>query len=201
MEADPELPRFTLVFDREAYSPKFFGELWSKFRVAVVTYRKNVPDKWTDSDFTEHQIDIDSNKVKMELCEKEIEIDNVKLREVRKKNNDSHQTSIVTTNKKLSPINIAIRMFSRWTQENFFKYLRNEYGLDHIVHYLINEINPDFKVVNPLHRKLTNKLKAIREKISRKMAKLYELVNENLTEDADQTETFLNKQSKYYSGL
>lgn len=35
LEADPDLPRFTLVFDREAYSPTFFAKLWHKWRIAV----------------------------------------------------------------------------------------------------------------------------------------------------------------------
>ncbi len=62
---------------------------------------------------------------------------------------------------------IAVKMFSRWTQENFFKYLRSDYALDHIVHYLVTKINDDFEVVNPPHRKLTNTLKKLREKITR----------------------------------
>ena len=194
LEADPDLPRFTLVFDREAYSPVFFQKLWYEYRVAILTYRKNVKDKWPESDFTEYKIEIDANEVKMNLCEKEVELNNVKLREVRKKNTDSHQTSIITTNKKLTTILIAIKMFTRWTQENFFKYLRNDYDLDRIVHYLINEINDDFKVVNPSHRKLTNKLKKIREKIARRKAKLYELIHKNLDDDMDKTETNFKKQ-------
>ena len=196
LEADPDLPRFTLVFDREVSSPEFFGKLWSEYRVAVLTYKKNAKDKWEESDFTEHEIEIDSNKVKMELCEKNIEWNNVELREIRKKNNNSHQTSIITTNKKLTTILIAIKMFCRWTQENFFKYLRSDYDLDRIVHYLVNEINKDFEVVNPLHRKLTNILKKTREKIARRKAKLYELIHENLNGDADETEKNVDKQSK-----
>ena len=196
LKADPDLPKFTLVFDREISSPEFFGKLWSEHRVAILTYKKNVKDKWTESNFTEHEVEIDSNKVKMELCEKNIEWNNVKFREVRKKNNDSHQTSIVTTNKKLTTAFIAVKMFSRWTQENFFKYLRSDYDLDKIVHYLVNEIDNDFKVVNPLHRKLTNKLKKTREKIARRKAKLYELIHKNLNDDADKTEDNFNKQSK-----
>ncbi|MBC8179545.1 hypothetical protein H8E88_00330 [candidate division KSB1 bacterium] len=196
LEADSDLPRFTLVFDREISSPKFFGKLWSEHRVAVLTYKKNVKDKWVESDFTEHVVEIDSNKVKMELCEKTIELDNVEFREIRKKNNSSHQTSIITTNKKLITVLIAIKMFSRWTQENFFKYLRKDYDLDRIVHYLVNKIDDAFKVVNPLHRKLTNKLKKIREKIARRKARLYELIHENLNDDPDKTEKNFIKQSK-----
>ena len=52
LDADKNLPRFTLVFDREAYSPKFFEKLWNRYRVAVITYRKNVKDLWDEKDFT-----------------------------------------------------------------------------------------------------------------------------------------------------
>jgi len=196
LKADPDLPRFTLVFDREISSPEFFDKLWSEYRVAILTYKKNVKDKWPESDFTEHEIKIDSNKIKMELCEKNIKWNNVKLREARKKNNNSHQTSIITTNKKLTLILIAIKMFSRWAQENFFKYLRSDYDLDRIVYYLVNEIDNDFKVVNPLHRKLTNKLKKTREKIARRKAKLYELIHKNLNDNANKTEKNFIDQSK-----
>lgn len=196
LEADPDLPRFTLVFDREISSPEFFSKLWSEYRVAILTYKKNVTNKWPESDFTEHEVEIDSNKIKMELCEKNLKWNNVKLREIRKKNKDSHQTSIITTNKKLTTILIAIKMFSRWAQENFFKYLRSDYDLDRIVHYLVNKINDDFKVVNPPHRKLTNKLKKVREKIARRKAKLYELIHLNLNLDSDKTEDNFKKQSE-----
>lgn len=193
---DPDLPRFTLVFDREISSPKFFAHLWSEYRVAILTYKKNVKDKWDDNDFTEHEVKIDNNKVKMELCEKTTKWDKVEFREIRKKNSIKHQTSIITNNKKLATIFIAIKMFSRWTQENFFKYLRSDYALDHIVHYLVNNINDDFEVVNPPHRKLTNILKRLREKITRKEASLYKLIEENVSEDLDKTQTYMNKQNK-----
>lgn len=196
LEANPELPRFTLVFDREVSSPKFFGELWTKYRVAVVTYKKNVKDKWPATDFEEHIAEIDANEVKMKLCEKNIEMDGVSMREIRKENTDQHQTSIITTNMMLATIMVAIKMFTRWTQENFFKYLRADYDLDKIVHYVTNEINKDFKVVNPTYRKLTYQIKKTAEKISRRKAKLFDLINQNIKEDVDKTPENINKQSQ-----
>lgn len=44
MEENPQHPLFTLVFDREAYSPVFFKRLWEEHRIAVLTYRKNVKE-------------------------------------------------------------------------------------------------------------------------------------------------------------
>ena len=196
LESDPDLPRFTFVFDREISSPKFFAKLWNEYRVATLTYRKNVKDKWDDKVFKKHHLKIDSSKVTMNLCEKDIELDDVKFREIRKKNSDSHKTSIITNNKKLSTILIAIKMFSRWMQENFFKYMRSDYDLDQIVHYLVNEINSDFKVVNPPHRKLTNLLKNLREKITRAESKLFRLIKESVDNDIDTTEIDSKEQIK-----
>ncbi|MCK5539072.1 MAG: hypothetical protein KAI79_19780 [Bacteroidales bacterium] len=196
LEEDADLPRFTLVFDREISSPKFFAQLWTEYRVAILTYKKNVKDKWDNDDFVEQKIQIDNNEVVMELSEKTIEWDHVEFREIRKKNSDSHQTSIITNNKKLTAVLVAIKMFSRWTQENFFKYLRSDYALDHIAHYLVNEIDSEFEVVNPPHRKLTNILKKLRERIVRKEAKLYTLIKQNIDAGIDQTQTYLNKQAK-----
>jgi len=44
METDQDVPLFTLVFDREAYSPELFYTLWTKYRIAVITYRKYAKD-------------------------------------------------------------------------------------------------------------------------------------------------------------
>jgi hypothetical protein len=45
MASSADYPRFTLVFDREGYSPAFFKHLWDSYRIAVLTCRKNVKDE------------------------------------------------------------------------------------------------------------------------------------------------------------
>ncbi len=97
LEADLLLPRYTLVFDREAYSPKLFGQWWKSHRVVVITYRKNVKDHWEETEFTGQEIETEMGTTRMHLHEKEIEIGGVKMREVRKLNPDGHQTSVLTT--------------------------------------------------------------------------------------------------------
>jgi prepilin-type processing-associated H-X9-DG protein len=192
--ADPDLPRFTLVFDREGYSPELFGQLWDQHRVAVITYRKNVKDLWAESDFKAQTIEIEGNNVSMEIAEKETILDGVGMREIRKKSESGHQTSIVTTNKKLTLLFVAVHMFARWAQENFFKYLIQEYDIDRIVNYAVNQINDDFKVVNPIYSKLTNSIKKTREKISRRQSNLYQAIHQNVSDSADKTERNLQKQ-------
>jgi len=49
-------------------------------------------------------------------------------------------------------------MFERWRQENFFKYLREEYALDALLDYGVVPDNPAREVPNPHRRALTAKL-------------------------------------------
>ena len=58
LENDPELPRFTVVFDREAYSQFFFQKLWNEYQIAALTYRKNVKDLWDEKDFQQYDVEI-----------------------------------------------------------------------------------------------------------------------------------------------
>lgn len=196
LEADTDLPRFTIVFDREGYSPVYFGALWKEHQVAVITYRKNVKDSWEEKEFANLQIEIHGVKTEMRLCEKQIELDGNIMREVRRLAKDGHQTSIITNNKKLTTEMIAVYMFSRWTQENFFKYLRQEYDFDRMAQYVIEQLDSDLKVVNPEYNNLSYKLKKLREKINRRRAKLYILYEENVDDNLDNTPKNIKKQSE-----
>jgi hypothetical protein len=197
---DPDLPRFTIVFDREAYSPVFFQKLWEQHRVAVITYRKNVKDKWDEKDFAQYTVDVDGNDTKMYLAEKPVTLNNVAMREIRRLSGE-HQTSVITTNKKLSVLMVAIYMFSRWTQENFFKYLRQDYDFDRMLQYAVEQVDKEFVVNNPEYNNITYKIGKTREKISRKKAALYVLQEQNLRDDLDKTNGNLRKQLKIKEGL
>ena len=200
LELDKSLDIFTVVFDREGYSPKYFGQLWQK-RIAVITYRKNVKDQWREDDFKEYQVEVDGAQTKMFLCEKEVELDSVKMREVRRLTDSGHQTSIITTNKKLSIESIAAYMFSRWCQENFFRYMRLEYDLDKIYQYAVKEINKEVMVVNPDHSKLSYQIKKLSEKINRRRAELYKIQEDSFLDDLDNAPKYEKKQAKIIAEL
>jgi len=193
-EESSEEPLFTIVFDREAYSPEFFGRLWEKYRIAVLTYRKNVTDKWEESDFAPYQIVIEANKLEMDLAEKQIELDQVKMREVRRLGAHGHQTSVLTTHPGLSINMVALYMFSRWSQENFFRYMRQDYVFDKISQYTVEQLDDNFQVNNPAHSKLDYQIKKTREKIARRQAVLYKLKEESADTDLDQTPKQIQKQ-------
>jgi len=196
LDADKDLPLFTIVFDREGYSPVFFKKLWDTYRIAVITYRKNVTELWDECDFKTKSVEIDGDVVEMDLCEKEVQLNEVPLREIRKKSDNGHQTSVITTNKKLSVMLIALYMFARWSQENFFRYMRQEYDLDRLYQSIVVNVDSELEVVNPEHSKLTYVLKKTREKIKRREAILYQLKVENIEDTMAKTGTNFRKQMK-----
>jgi tRNA A-37 threonylcarbamoyl transferase component Bud32 len=173
MEECEDIPVFTLIFDREAWSPVLFAELWNNYRIAVITYRKNVTGQWDESLFTECEVITSMGETAMKLHEQDFCHEQCTMREVRKLCDDGHQTGIVTTNKILSIESIASHMFARWAQENFFRYMRQEYALDKIIQYSVDNLDSNFKVVNPEYNNISYRIKKEREKVSRRKAKLY----------------------------
>lgn len=80
IDADPLMPRYSLVFDREAYSPEFFSRIWILYRVAVITYRKYAKDLWEETEFEEMQVETELGTIDMLLCEREVELNGIKIR-------------------------------------------------------------------------------------------------------------------------
>ncbi len=201
LENDPDLPRFTIIFDREGYSPAFFNKLWNEHRVAVITYRKNVKDNWSEKDFSMLTVEKDGIKTKMKLTEKQVELNNFTMREIRKLSDDGHQTSIITSNKKLDMPEVAKTMFSRWTQENFFKYMRCDYDFDRLMQYVVEQVDSNLIVANPEYNNLCYYIKKLREKISRRRAILQKLIDENLKDALENTVSQLKKQAEEKEAL
>jgi len=173
MDENPDYPLFTLVFDREAYSPALFKRLWVKYHIAVLTYRKHVKDEWEEADFKEVNVDVCLGETKMKLHEKEVTLDNYSMREVRRYTSTGHQTSIITNNKILTISLIACYMFGRWIQENFFRYLRQDYAFDKIIQYSTDKIDETVMVVNREYSNIQYEIKRCREKLYRLKAKMY----------------------------
>lgn len=91
---------------------------------------------------------------------------------------------------------VALFMFARWTQENFFKYMRQDYDLDRMLQYAVEQIDGEFIVNNPEYSNLTYKLGKQREKIGRKKAVLFELMQNNINDNLDKANYYLKEQAK-----
>ena len=161
LREDPRAHWFTLVFDREGYSPELFAELFAK-RIAILTYQKFPKDDWPSEQFAAHRVELASGQtVTMKLSERGTRLsNNLWLREIRKLTDSGHQTAMLTTNFSAPVPVLAASMFARWCQENFFRYMREQYGLDRLVEYG-TELVPDMtSVVNPQWRRLDSQIRS-----------------------------------------
>jgi len=171
LDAAPLLHRFTLVFDREGYSPDLWNRLKTQ-RVACLSYNKFPKQDWDLDEFCEHPVTLVNGQTsKMHLAERGTCLSNgLWVREVRKLSQLGHQTSILSTNYTMDLIALAIHMFARWSQENYFKYAREHYSLDRLAGYATQDITEPIEVVNPLYRKLDGEVRSANGKLSRALA-------------------------------
>lgn len=201
LDEDPDRARFTIVFDREAYDLGFFQHLWDTYRIAVLTYRKAVKDAWPESGFTPMETMVIGKKLTMLLCEKTWEHEKCSMREIRKLSENGHQTSIITTLRQATGSTLAGKMFSRWSQENFFRYMVQDYDMDRLVQYGVEEVNPDSEVVNPSYKSTAYRLKKLREKEARIKAKLFDKIEADLIADIDSAKQALLQQSQLQEAI
>ena len=198
LDDDKDAARFTLVFDREAYDVPFFKILWDTFRIAVLTYNKAVKNVWPEADFNYFTTKVIGKEVVMKLCEKSLERNGLTMREIRKLTENGHQTSIVTTMRQANKELLAGKMFSRWSQENFFRYMVQDYDLDRTVEYGVEEVNQEMQIVNPSYKILTYRIKKLREKTARIKAKLFNGIEDDLDSDIDTLKQHIEAQSSLH---
>lgn len=180
LAADPARSRFTLIMDREGYSPKFFAELWMKHRIAVLTYRRGSSEPWPVDAFTLREVAlVHGNKVEMRLAERGVVLggaEGVAIREIRRLSDDGgHQTAILTTDQATKTEALASHMFARWCQENFFKYASRELGIDALCGYELEEGDMRQTIINPAYKRLDSAIRKLRATLVQAKVDLAEL--------------------------
>ncbi|MHC4235570.1 MAG: putative transposase [Planctomycetota bacterium] len=156
----------TVVFDRGGWSPKLFAKLIAS-GFDILTYRKGRCRRVPKKRFSMHKVKIEGRKIKYQLADQNVDLfygsrphrKRLRLRQVTRLGDDGHQTQIITSRKDLSAIEVAYRMFDRWRQENFFKYLREEYALDALVDYGVEPADATRDVPNPQRKKINAELR------------------------------------------
>ena len=177
LEANPLLARFTIVFDREGYSPEFIHDMWREHRIACVTYHKFPKEEWSESEFRNYRVAMPSGDVvNMKLAERGTYLGKkIWLREIRKLTESGHQTSILSTDY-VSDLSVTgAHMFSRWSQENFFKYMLQHFELDRLISYRTETVSDTKKVVNPVYRRLVSQIRSKAGQLGRKLREFGEL--------------------------
>lgn len=142
--------RVTVVFDRGGYSPKLFQQMLAA-GFDVLTYRKGRYPPIPRKRFQERRTRRAGRTITYVLADQEVRLlkGKLRLRQVTRLMDNGHQTPILTSRRDLPAAQVAYRMFDRWRQENFFKYLREEYALDALVEYAAVPDDPTREVPNP----------------------------------------------------
>jgi len=142
--------RLTVVFDRGGYSPKLFQQIIAA-GFDLLTYRKGRYPRIPGGRFHPCRTRLDGRTLIYVLADQEVRLlkGKLRLRQVTRLMDNGHQTPILTSRRDLPAAQVAYRMFDRWRQENFFKYLREEYVLDALVEYATEPDDPEREVPNP----------------------------------------------------
>ena len=160
--------RATVVFDRGGWSPKLFRELMA-LDFDLLTYRKGRTRRIAESRFTQHKAKLDGRRVRYFLHEQPVRFlkGKLRLRQITRLTQGGHQTPIVTSRWDLRAIVLAYRMFERWRQENFFKYVREEYLIDALADYEIEPDDPNRSVPNPARKAIEKELRRMRAQLGK----------------------------------
>jgi hypothetical protein len=199
LAANPYICRFILVFDREGYSPTFFQEMWNNHRIGCMTYHKHPDLAWPQDWFKEHQVTMPNGEiVSLHLAEMGSLAGSGKnaawMREVRKLTDSGHQTSILSTVFDLPYTELAARMFSRWCQENFFRYMMQHFAIDLLQEYGTEAFPDTEKVINPAWRELNRSRNSLENKLRYRRARFAEMsIHPESEEDKNRYEKWLRK--------
>jgi hypothetical protein len=165
--------RPTICFDRGGWSPKLFAEL-NLAGFDILTYRKGpapaeprtafVARRFTDHTGQHHdyllaernvRIAYDSGKRRF-ACRQITRLDPA----------TGHQTQVLTTWTDPGPAAIAHAMFHRWSQENFFRYMRAHYALDALDSYATIDDDAARMTPNPARRHADRELRDARRQLA-----------------------------------
>jgi prepilin-type processing-associated H-X9-DG protein len=165
--------RVTIVFDRGGWSPKLFQSILEG-GFDILTYRKAWRGRVAKRFFRKHTATIDGKLVTYTLADQGVRLlkGKLRLRQVTRLMENGHQTPIVTSRRDLATIEVAFRMFERWRQENFFKYLREEYALDALADHAVEKDDALREVPNPRWSELTAEIKKAHAEAARLAAHL-----------------------------
>lgn len=187
--------RVTVIFDRGGYSPKLFARLMEA-GFDLITYRKGKSRALPRSRFEEHELKVDGRCLRYPLCDQpRVRVGRLRtkrkkrvgnegpeflwLRQVTILREDGRQTQILTNRTDLEAAEVAHRIFNRWRQENFFKYMAEEFALDGLVEYGAEAVSEEIDRSNPRWSRLDKRVKKAKAEVARLRAELGRQATEN----------------------
>ena len=184
----PAGQRLTVVFDRGGWSPRLFARL-NALGVDIITYRKGKSQPLPRSRFSEQKVQEDGLELTYWLCDQpRVRAGRLRphrksrrpagqpeylwLRQIRVLREDGRQTVIVTNRTDLTALEVVLRLFRRWRQENYFKYMEAEFALDALVEYGVQDVSEETTRPNPERKQVGKERKQARVEVLRLRAEL-----------------------------
>jgi transposase len=187
-----DVRRMTAIFDRGGFSPKLFARLIAA-GFDVITYRKGKVQKLAPTRFAVQREQIDGVWREYTICERpRVRVGGLPvakkpkrkragarkrylwMREVRVLRVDGRQTAIFTNRQDLPAVTVAYRLFFRWCQENYFKYMDEEFALDALLEYGAEDVAETTDRRNPEWLQLTRRVREARAQVARLRSELGE---------------------------
>ena len=194
---DAGVPALTLVFDREGWSPDLFKRL-ARRGIACITWHKNFKgEDWPQDDFRTLEVLIHgpagTSATTVDLAEQPIVLRNgLTVRQIRRRLANGRQVPVITTHPQMPLVQVAGAMFSRWSQENFFKYMREQFNLDSLPTHDLEPLDPDAQVVNPVRRALEKTIRRVRSRLATARNRLTEALQQHHRDTATRLQADAN---------
>ena len=194
---DAGVPALTLVFDREGWSPDLFKRL-ARRGIACITWHKNFKgEDWPQEEFRTLEVPIHgpagTSTTTVDLAEQRIVLRNgLTVRQIRRRLANGRQVPVITTHPQMPLVQVAGAMFSRWSQENFFKYMREQFNLDSLPTHDLAPLDPDAQVVNPVRRALEKTIRQVRSRLATARNRLAEALQEHHQDTATRLQAAAN---------
>ena len=194
---DAGVPALTLVFDREGWSPDLFKRL-ARRGIACITWHKNFKgEDWPQDDFRTLEVLIHgpagTSATTVDLAEQPIVLRNgLTVRQIRRRLANGRQVPVITTHPQMPLVQVAGAMFSRWSQENFFKYMREQFNLDSLPTHDLAPLDPDAQVVNPVRRALEKTIRRVRSRLATARNRLTEALQQHHRDTATRLQADAN---------
>jgi len=187
-ELVPAGQRLTVLFDRGGWSVKLFARLEAQ-GVDIITYRKGKRRPVARSCFSAHQVQEDGKEKTYWLYDQpRVRVGRLRphrrkrrragqpeylwLRQITMLREDGRQTVIVTNRSDLPAVEVVRRLFRRWRQENYFKYMAEEFALDALVEYGVEEVAEETTRPNPARKEVARQRQRAQAEVLRLRAQL-----------------------------
>jgi len=89
------------------------------------------------------------------------------MRQITRLCDDGHQLQVMTTRMDIEAPVLLYRMFNRWRQENFFKYMLAEYALDALADYKLEAVDAKLDRPNPERKALSRELTQAKAEVAK----------------------------------